>query len=328
MSSVTKVPAERRLRSFSNDSLQKITAAVALLLMCVFFSFTSKYFLKVDNLLTIAMQTAITAITAYGMTYVIISTAVDLSIGSTIAVVGVMAAMLIRAGMPIGVAIVICLAVGCMIGAMNGFLVSKMMLPPFIATLGSQMALRGLALVITDTRPVYIDNTPQFKLIAQAKLFSIIPIPVLYMLVLGLVSAFILRKVVIGRNIYAVGSNEEAARLSGINTVKIRVFAYLFSGLMAAIAGILLASRVNSGQPTIGVGYEANAIAAAVIGGASMRGGHGSISGTILGAFIMGVLMNGLNLMNVSQNWQVIATGLVVIFAVYIDKIRRAKSGA
>ena len=313
-------------RGYSNDSLQKITAAAALLLMCIFFSFASQYFLRVDNLLTIAMQTAITAITAYGMTFVIISAAVDLSIGSTIAVTGVVMAMLVKAGMPIWSAIIICIAVGSLIGALNGFLVSKMLLPPFIATLGSQMALRGLSLVITDARPVYVDNSPQFKLLAQTKLFSIIPIPVLYMLVLGLVAAFILRKVVIGRNIFAVGSNEEAARLSGINTVKVRIFAYLFSGCMAAIAGILLASRVNSGQPTIGVGYEANAIAAAVIGGASMRGGHGSISGTILGAFIMGVLMNGLNLMNVSQNWQVFATGLVVIFAVYIDKIRRANS--
>jgi ribose transport system permease protein len=211
-------------------------------------------------------------------------------------------------------------------GMVNGILISKMKLPAFIATLGMQMVLRGLALVVTDARPVYLDNAPQFKQIAQAKLFNTIPFPVLYMIVLGFGAAFLLRKTVIGRNVFAVGSNEESARLSGIDTEKVRIFAFMFSGLMAAIAGLILTSRVNSGQPTIAVGYEANAIAASVIGGASMRGGHGSISGAILGAFILGVLMNGLNLLNVSQNWQVFASGFVVIFAVYLDKVRTSRN--
>ena len=142
------------------------------------------------------------------------------------------------------------------------------------------------------------------------------------MIILGCVGHFLLRKTVVGRNIFAVGSNEEAARLSGLSVIKIRIAAYLFSGVMAAIAGVIMASRVTSGQPAIAVGYEANAVAASVIGGASMRGGHGSIVGTILGAFVMGVLMNGLNLLNVSQNWQMCATGIVVIAAVYFDKLR------
>lgn len=307
---------------YNRSFMQKVTAALALLIMIVFFSIVSPHFLKINNLLTIALQTSITAITAYGMIFVIISAGVDLSIGSIIAFVGIMMAIMLKQGFPIWLSLAICLVIGSVVGILNGFLISKMKLPPFIATLGSQMALRGLALVITDARPIYLDNAPQFKLLAQAKLFGTVPLPVIYMIVLGFISAFLLRKTVLGRNIFAVGSNEESARLSGINTARIRMFAFLYSGLMAGIAGVILTSRVNSGQPTIGVGYEAAAIAASVIGGASMRGGHGSISGAILGAFIMGVLMNGLNLMNVSQNWQVFATGFVVIFAVYLDKLR------
>jgi len=309
----------------NKDLMEKVTVAIALLIMMTFFSIVSPYFLKINNLMTIALQTSITAITAYGMMFVIISAGVDLSIGSTIAFSGIMVTIMINHNLPTWLSIIICIALGTIVGVLNGFLISRMKLPPFIATLGSQMVLRGLALVITDARPVYVDNVPTFKLIAQARLFNVIPLPVIYMTILGFLSAFLLRKTVIGRNVFAVGSNEEAARLSGINTVKIRIFAFLYSGIMAAFAGIILASRVNSGQPTIAVGYEANAIAASVIGGASMRGGHGSISGAILGAFIMGILMNGLNLLNVSQNWQIFSTGLVVIFAVYFDKVRSSK---
>ena len=310
-----------------NTSLmQKVTASIALLLMILFFSIVSPYFFKMNNLLTIALQTSITAITAYGMIFVIISAGVDLSIGSNIAFTGIMVALMLKNGFPIWLAMILCLVVGVTAGMVNGILISKMKLPAFIATLGMQMVLRGLALVVTDARPVYLDNAPQFKQIAQAKLFDTIPFPVLYMIVLGFGAAFLLRKTVIGRNVFAVGSNEESARLSGIDTEKIRIFAFMFSGLMAAIAGLILTSRVNSGQPTIAVGYEANAIAASVIGGASMRGGHGSISGAILGAFILGVLMNGLNLLNVSQNWQAFASGFVVIFAVYLDKVRTSRN--
>lgn len=311
-------------RKFNNDTLQKLTVALALLLLSVFFSLTSDYFFKLDNFTTIAIQTAITAITAYGMTYVIISKAVDLSIGSTLAFSTVIVAMMLNAGVPLGIAIIITMMAGSFIGIMNGIFVSKMKLPPFVATLGSQMAIRGMVLVITDARPIYITGSKSFQLIFQGKLLGI-PLPIVYLVVFGIISSFILRKMVIGRQIFAVGSNEEAARLSGIRTDNIRIFAYLFSGLMASIAGIIMTARINSGQPTIGVAYEANAIAAAVIGGASMAGGHGSISGTILGAFIMSVLMSGLNLLNVSQNWQLFATGLVMIFAVYLDKVRRER---
>lgn len=314
-----------RRKRFNNDIMQRVTVGFALLLMMVIFSITSEYFLKVNNLMTIALQTAITAITGYGMTYVLISSAVDLSVGSNIAFTSVMCAMMIEAGFGIVASILVTLVIGCLVGSFNAVMVAKMKMPPFIATLGSQMALRGLALALTDAKPIYVEIAI-FRKIAQHRLFDVVPLPVIYMLVLGVGAAFLLRKTVIGRHVYAVGSNEEAARLSGINITKIRMFAYMVCGFMAAVAGVIMTSRVNSGQPSIAIGYEANAVAAAVIGGASMRGGHGTISGTILGAFILGVLMNGLNLMNISQNLQMFATGIVVILAVYFDKLRTARS--
>ena len=309
-------------KKLSNETMQMISVLGALVIMVGIFSVCSKNFLKVDNIMTILLQSAITAITAYGMTYVIISGAVDLSIGSNIAFSGVIIALLLQAGVPIAISILITLVVGALVGSMNGVMVSKMKLPPFIATLGSQMTLRGLAYIITDSKPVYIQSVPSFKMLAQYRLFGIVPLPVLYTLVLGVIATFLLRKTVIGRNVFAVGSNEDAARLSGISISKIRIFAYVVSGMMAAVAGIIMCSRVISGQPNIATGYEANAVASAVIGGASMRGGHGSIVGSLIGALILGVLINGLNLMGVSQNWQTFAIGVVMILAVWVDKLR------
>lgn len=311
--------------NLSSDTRHKLSVGLVLILMMIIFSFVSPYFLKVDNLMTIALQAAITGITAYGMTYVLISGAVDLSLGSNIAFTSVVCALLIEAHVDMVLAICITLVVGSIVGLLNAVMVAKMKMPPFIATLGAQMVLRGLALTITGAKPIYVE-IPIFKGIAQYRLFDVIPLPVIYMAVLAVIAAFVLRKTVIGRNIYAVGSNEEAARLSGINLTKIRMFAYMFCGVMVAVAGIVMTSRVNSGQPDIAVGYEGNAIAAAVIGGTAMRGGRGTISGTILGTFIMQVLMNGLNLMNVSQYLQMVATGIVVIFAVYSDKLRVGKN--
>lgn len=309
----------------NRDSMHQLSTLLALLVMVVFFSLTSPYFLHVENFMTIALQTAITAITAYGITFVIISGANDISIGSSIALTGVVLALMLSAGWPVLISILATLLVGALIGVLNGLMVAKMKLPPFIATLGAQMSLRGLAMIISDAKPIYIQNVPNFKYLAQYRLFNLVPLPVLYMAVLCAIMAFILRKTVIGRNVFAVGSNEEAARLSGIRIVKVRVFAYMLSGLMASVAGIIMCSRVTSGQPSIATGYEGNAIAAAVIGGCSMRGGHGSIGGSILGALILGVLMNGLNLLNVSTNWQTFATGLVVIVSVWIDKMRTSE---
>ncbi|HWR22708.1 MAG TPA: ABC transporter permease [Feifaniaceae bacterium] len=312
--------------NLNNEQLQKIVVAFVLLGMCTLFSIASPWFLTVDNIMTIAMQASITTICAFGMTFDIIAGAIDLSLGSTVALSGCIVTLVLKAGYPLWLALLAGLALGCLVGFTNGIIVARGKIPPFITTLAAQMYLRGLAMVITDAKSIFVNNTPAFKAIAQTYLFDFMPMPIIYMIAVALVASFILRKLVIGRHIYAVGSNEESARLSGVNIVKVRVFAYMVSATMASIAGIIFASRVNSGQPTIGVGYEGSAVAAAVIGGASMSGGHGSISGTVLGAFVMGVLMNGLNLLNVSQNWQQVATGVVLVFAVYLDRVRNMKN--
>lgn len=305
--------------------LQKMAAGISLLLMCLFFSVATPHFLNVDNIITIALQTAVIGIMAIGVTFVIITSGIDLSLGAIIALSGVSAGLFISKGMSITVAVILAILVGMLFGTVNGLLIGKFNLPPFIATLGSMMMARGLTLVLTNAKPVYFDSAPTFSSISQGKLFGIIPYPVIYLIVLAIISGFILKKTLIGRYTYAIGSNEEAARLSGINVLKTKLFVYMYCGLMCAIAGIVMAARINSGQPTAGEGYELDAIAAVVIGGTSLSGGEGSITGTILGAFIMGVLKNGLNLMNVSQNWQMLAMGAVVIGAVYLDILRKKK---
>lgn len=310
----------------SNTAKNKLTVLAALVFMCAFFAVMSPYFLTADNLLTIGVQAATNGILAYGMTMVIISQSIDLSMGSCVALSGVLTTLLLKAGLGLFPAVLTALLACLFIGAINGCTISFMQLPPFIATLGMQMAVRGITLVVTNAKPVYLDNR-SFQLLAHGRIFNAVPYPILYLIFLALIAAFILRKTIVGRRIYAVGSNEAAAKLSGINTAGIRIFAHCFSGLMAGITGVILAARLNSGQPTIGVGFEGNAIAAAVIGGASMTGGHGSITGTVLGVLVLGVLMNGLNLVGVSQNWQTFATGVVLILAVYLDKARAARSG-
>ncbi|WP_051372972.1 ABC transporter permease [Clostridium sp. Ade.TY] len=305
--------------------LQKMAAGISLLLMCIFFSVATPHFLNVDNIITIALQTAVIGIMAIGVTFVIITSGIDLSLGAIIALSGVSAGLFISKGMGVLVAVVLAILVGMLFGSVNGLLIGKFNLPPFIATLGSMMMARGLTLVLTNAKPVYFDLAPNFATISQGKLFGVIPYPVIYLIILAIISGFILKKTLIGRYTYAIGSNEEAARLSGINVLKTKMFVYMYCGLMCAIAGIVMAARINSGQPTAGEGYELDAIAAVVIGGTSLSGGEGSITGTILGAFIMGVLKNGLNLMNVSQNWQMLAMGAVVIGAVYLDMLRKKK---
>lgn len=315
-----------KLKRFNEEQVQKIVVGFILLMLCVFFSVTSPYFFKVNNLMTIALQSSITMICAFGMTFDIIAGAIDLSLGSTVALSGCITTLALRANVPMFVAIILGLSVGLVVGFINGMLVAKFKIPPFITTLAAQMYIRGIAMVITNAQSIFVKTTDSFKKIATTYIFEFIPLPVILMLVVACITGFILKKTVIGRQMYAVGSNEEAARLSGISIVRVRIAAYMCSAVCACIAGIIFAARVNSGQPSIGVGYEGTAVASAVIGGASMAGGHGSISGTMLGAFVMAVLMNGLNLLNVSQNWQNVATGLVLILAVLIDRMRSQRS--
>ena len=318
-----ETPPEAK-RIANKDTIQTVSCLIALFVLFVLFSVASPYFLSVDNLVTTMMQTITTALLGFGMTYVIISGGIDLSVAPTLAMSSVIVATLLARGYPIIVCCLASIGFGMILGLLNGLFVTKLTLPPFVATIGTQMAIRGLALVFTDSRAVYISNRPEFRVLAQGRFLGI-QYPVYILLIIACIATFILRKTVIGRYVYAIGSNEEAARLSGISVHKVRIFAFVFSATMASIAGIITTARVNSGQPSIAVGYEAYAVAASVIGGVSMSGGHGRIFGTLLGAVIIGVLTNGLNLIGVSTQWQQVATGVVLIIAVYIDIIRQKK---
>lgn len=319
---------EVKKSSFKIDKkmIQKMAAGLSLVIMFIFFSISSPYFLNFDNIITIGLQTAVIGVMAVGVTFVIVTAGMDLSLGAIIALSGVSAGIFVNKGFGIFLSILLALVVGLLFGGLNGLLIGKLKLPPFISTLGAMMVARGLALILTDAKPVYFDAAPNFSQISQGKLFEVIPYPVIYLIVIAVISSFILKKTLIGRHIFAIGSNEEAARLSGINIFKTKMFAYMYCGLLCAFAGVIMAARINSGQPTAGSGYELDAIAAVVIGGTSLSGGEGSITGTIIGALIMGVLKNGLNLMNVSQNWQMLAMGVVVIGAVYMDILRKRQS--
>ncbi|MCS1280964.1 ABC transporter permease, partial [Escherichia coli] len=285
------------------------------IILVLFFSFSSPFFFNTENIMTIALQTSVIGIMAIGVTFVIITAGIDLSLGSVVAFSGVAVGICATLGLP--------LLAGGMCGYVNGLLVTKMTIPPFIATLGLMMSVRGINMVMTDGRAIYFADYPMFKTLAQGRLFDVLPYPVFYLVIVALVGAYILKKTVIGRYVYAVGSNEVAAHLSGIKVQRVKIFVYAFCGLLTGIAGVILASRLNSGQPTVGVGYELEAIAAVVIGGTSLMGGIGTIGGTIIGAFIMSVLKNGLNLMGVSQFWQMVAMGVVVVAAVYLDTLRK-----
>lgn len=326
-SAADPIGAARRnpLRS-SAQAIQKAAAFLSLVLMIGFFSIGSPFFMTFDNLMTVILQTSVIGILAIGVTFVIVSAGIDLSLGAVLALAGMVIGKAAAGGLPLWLAVVCGIAVGTALGIANGVLVAKLMLPPFIATLGTMMVARGLTLVISEARPVYFLQAPSFKLISQGSLFGAVPYPIIYLLALALIASFVLRRLAIGRYIYGLGSNEAAVRLSGVSVDRVKIFTYAVCGLLAGIAGVVLTARLNSAQPAAGGSYELDAIAAAVIGGTSLSGGEGTILGTMIGALIMGVLKNGLNLMNVSQFWQQVAMGIVVIGAVYLDIVRRRKA--
>jgi ribose transport system permease protein len=285
------------------------------------FTVLSRYFLTLNNILTVATQTAVIAIIAIGQTYVLITGGIDLAIGSNMALVGMVSGMCMRANMPVSVAILAGLGIGLLSGAVSGLLVAFGKLPPFIATLGTMTVVRGVAFTLTQAIP--IANLPKgFTMWGTERTLGI-PNPVIIMLLLVIIFAFILAKTKLGRHIYAIGSNFEAARLSGVNTRKVQMAVYVFSGLLAAFAGLITAARVVTAQPGAGDGYELDAVASSVIGGSSTMGGEGIIAGTFIGAFVIGVLRNGLNLVGVTPHIQRILIGVVIVGSVFLDKIKR-----
>ncbi|MCX5048342.1 MULTISPECIES: ABC transporter permease/substrate-binding protein [unclassified Streptomyces] len=300
-------------------------ALTALIVLVIALSALSGDFLTTDNLLNVGVQAAVTAVLAFGVTFVIVSAGIDLSVGSVAALSATVLAWTATShGVPVALAVVLSVATGIAAGLVNGFLIAYGKLPPFIATLAMLSVARGLSLVISEGSPIPFPASVSHL---GDTLGGWLPVPVLVMIVMGLIAAFVLGRTYIGRSMYAIGGNEEAARLSGLRVKKQKLAIYAFSGLFAAVAGIVLASRLSSAQPQAADGYELDAIAAVVIGGASLAGGTGKASGTLIGALILAVLRNGLNLLNVSAFWQQVVIGVVIALAVLLDTLRR-KAGA
>ena len=315
--------AEKRSRMLSTGRKMfgSLKAFSVLILLGVVFTAFNRNFLSVNNLITVLQQSSHIAILAYAETLVIITGGIDLSLGSILAVAGVVAGKMMLAGISVPGATLCGILVGGFCGLINGVLVAKMKLVPFIATLGMQNIARGMAYVVTNSLPV--SGLPEsFYVIGGGKIGKI-PVPVVLMLVLALLFAFLMNRCTFGRRVYAIGSNREAARLSGIKASRVQMAVFAIGGLLAGLVGIILASRVVSAQPNAGLSYESDGIAAAIIGGTSPSGGSGTILGTVIGALTISVLKNGLNILQVNAFWQQVAIGIVIIVAVFIDRLRK-----
>ncbi len=306
------------MRTDVRDLLRRFGILIAFLLLVVVLSFLSDSFLTTRNLLNIARQVSINAIIAAGMTFVILTAGIDLSVGSVLAFSGAIIAGLLSTGQPLLIGIAAGLVLGAVLGLVNGLIVTRGGVQPFIATLAMLTIARGATLVYTDGRP--ITGLPDAFVWLGAGDVGSIPVPVIIMALVFFAAYVVLTQTVLGRYIYAIGGNEEAARLSGVNVTLYKTLAYVLSGVLAAASGIILTARLNSAQPTAGGGYELDAIAAVVLGGTTLAGGEGSITGTLLGAFIIGVLNNGLNLLNVSSFYQQVVKGVVILLAVLLDR--------
>ncbi|MFG1706235.1 ABC transporter permease [Nonomuraea sp. M3C6] len=308
-------------RSPTSVWLAENAAFAALVVLVVALSLLSSDFLSVTNLLNVAVQAAVTAILAFGATFVIVAGGIDLSVGSVAALSATaLAWTATTAGLPWGLATLVSPAVGVVCGLVNAGLIAYGKLPPFIATLAMMGIARGLALVISQGRPIAM---PEAVSHVGERIGPYLPIPVIVMVIMGVVAAVILGRTYPGRAMYAIGGNEEAARLSGIEVGRQKLITYALSGGFAAVAGIVLAGRLASAQPQAAAGYELDAIAAVVIGGASLSGGKGRALGTFIGALILAVLRNGLNLLSVSAFWQQVVIGVVIALAVLVDTLRR-----
>ncbi|OXS79438.1 ABC transporter permease [Domibacillus enclensis] len=306
--------------------LGKFGALIGLIILTVVLTFLSDKFLTVNNLMNIARQSSINALLAIGMLLPILTAGIDLSVGSILAIsIMTMGIVSVNMGMSPVLGIIVCLAVGAAFGLLNGLLLTKLRLPhPFISTLGTMNIARGIALIITAAAP--IAGFPYLIQFLGREFVG--PIPVSFLLVIGVYIVFhiFLTRTQTGRYIYAIGGNKEAAHLSGINVDRVLIIVYTISGLMAGLAGLVMVGRVNSAFPLAGLSYELDAIAAVIIGGASFFGGVGTVWGTLIGAMIIAVLRNGLNLLNVSADFQMAVIGIVIIAAVYVDVLRQRNS--
>jgi len=302
---------------------RRFGTVIGLVVLCAILWILTPYFLTVSNLLNVAEQTSINAIVAVGMTFVILSGGIDLSVGSLVALAGVILGVALRDGQPLALALTAALAAGVVCGLGNGLLVSQGGLPPFIVTLGTMSIARGAALLVTEGRPIS-GFAPSFRVLATGRA-GFVPAPVIATAVVYLAAHVALTRTTFGRYVYAIGGNEEATRLSGVAVRFHKTMIYAVSGLMSATAAVILTARLNSAQPIAGMMYELDAIAATVIGGTSLMGGDGTLAGTLVGALIMGVLRNGLNLLGVSSFLQQIVIGGVIVVAVLLDTVLKRR---
>lgn len=317
-SQVKQQPKNIDLKEF----LIKYKSLVGLLVLITIVTILSPSFLSTKNIFNILRQTSVNGIIAAGMTFVILTGGIDLSVGSILAISGAVCASLLASGQNIIIAVLAALIIGAMVGFLNGFIITKGKLQPFIATLATMTILRGLTLVYTDGKPITLgsgDLAIKFGQIGGGKIFGI-PTPALIMILVFTICTFVLKNTQMGRYTYALGSNEEATKLSGLNTDKIKIAVYTISGILASVAGIIITSRLFSAQPTAGDGYELDAIAAVVLVVTSLTGGKGKITGTIIGALIIGVLSNTLNILDVSSYYQMMVKGAVILVAVLLDR--------
>ena len=304
-------------------SARQFGTVIGLVALCATLWILTPHFLTLSNLLNVAEQTSINAIVAVGMTFVILSAGIDLSVGSIVALSGVVLGTALQAGQPLALALPVSLAAGLVCGLANGALISWGRLPPFIVTLGTMSIARGAALLVTEGRPIS-GFDPSFRLLATGRV-GFIPAPVIVMAGVYLVAHIVLTRTTFGRYVYAIGGNEEATRLSGVAVRFHKTMIYGVSGLMSGVAAVVLTARLNSAQPIAGIMYELDAIAATVIGGTSLMGGEGTLVGTLVGALIMGVLRNGLNLLGVSSFLQQIVIGGVIVVAVLLDTVLKRR---
>ena len=329
----THAPKSAVSRIVAAGTHQRVLAFTSLIILLIGFSLASPNFMQTSNMIAILQATSVNGVLAVAVTLVIITGGIDLSIGTMMTFCAVITGVVLTyAGLPLLLGVIAAIATGAGSGLASGTFVAKMRIPPFIATLGMMLILKGLSLVISGTRPIYFNDTPGFSEISRGSLIGevlpALPIPngVLILFIVAGLAAYILGRTVLGRYCYALGSNEEAVRLSGVNTDRWKIAIYAMSGSIVGVAGLLIASRLNSAQPALGLGYELEAIAAVVIGGTSLSGGRGTILGSLIGALIMAVLTNGLRVLSVAQEWQTVVTGAIIILAVYADMMRRKRS--
>ncbi|MCP3740284.1 ribose ABC transporter permease RbsC [Rossellomorea sp. BNER] len=323
MNSLNSTKVERKGNHFENV-IQKLGPLLGLLILVIIVSILNPSFLAPLNLLNLLRQVAINALIAYGMTFVILTGGIDLSVGSILALSSALMAGMMTTGVDPILAIIIGVALGGIMGGVNGVLVTKGKMAPFIATLATMTIFRGLTLVYTDGNPITgLGDSYMFQLFGRGYFLGI-PVPAITMILAFAILWFILHKTPFGRKTYAIGGNEKASLISGIKVTRVKIMIYSLAGILSALAGAILTSRLNSAQPTAGTSYELDAIAAVVLGGTSLSGGRGLIFGTLIGALIIGTLNNGLNLLGVSSFFQMVVKGIVILIAVLIDRKKAA----